>query len=871
MARLGFRLNCLEVSALEDLRFTTFNADRVTNGDKGLTREQYDALKEAEFWAGLTPEEAFELQYPDLAAEGCKPVIAPEDRRDDLTDPEFARELNLRSALMLAEKRYSVFPVRPDKTPFPGFRWREASTSDAAKIRSWWRQFPDAMPAIDCGKSRIVVIDADRHHEDQDGVAALFELIGDDPVQWCDPVIETAGGGLHVLFAQPLDGAPFGNQTGALPEGIDIRGAGGYIVAPGARLADGRTWRPMNGTPSPFFVGPGELGQLPKLLADLIRAPKARAEAPQPEGRHHTGERHEASKREIAAAKGLLKSLADKLAATGDGSRNIALNNTALAMGHEVAVGRISRAEVYEALLDACRRNGWLAQEGQRAFDATFRSGFEAGLLEPAGPLKDRLGNGTAAQRFESDDAANEPEHDIEAVKAELHAREKRAADSGDDRLADDLLHPDGVLGDMVDYIISTSDYPIREFAVASAIVTLGTTIGRRVSGPTYSGTHLYIAVVGPSGKGKRRPTSATGQILREISRDDNRFLSNLVGPGEIASAPALRAHLHDNPLSLTAFDEFGNTLSGMTSQKAQKHEKDISAILREAWGASFDFMGTKARVESHSSDAEIKWPAYSLIGGSNGEEFFGALSSKEATNGLLNRFIIFINETSPKSVRDLPGDKRIVPPAIVGRLLELHLHCMGSRDNPNLRDQVKDPSLFNEHNMIFIDWENEDVKNAFYELREAMDEKTDKANITAQLYARVAENAIRLATIHAVSRDGLRAKVTMRDFEWGKGITLFSARKLVKEAKYRISDNADHADVNRILHIIRNAGPNGITAKDLRQTIGGRISAYRYNGAMESITKGEMIYSNVEKRTDAKGGRAKTTYYINPKYDFED
>jgi hypothetical protein len=400
MASLGFFLDCRDIDTYGDAEFAVFNSARIANVDDELTREAYDKLRYAEFWAGLTPEEAFDILYPDLAAEGCGPVVATEDRCDDFADPEFARELNLRAAITLAEKGYSVFPVRRDKTPYPGFRWREASTSDAAKIRAWWRQFPDAMPAIDCGKSRIVVIDADRHHADKDGVAALFDLLGDDPLQWCDPVVETAGGGLHVLFAQPLDGAPFGNQAGALPDGIDVRGAGGYIVAAGACLADGRSWRPKNGTPSPFFVGPGELGQLPKVLAELIRAPKARAEqpraeAPRSEAWQPDGEQLYVGKREIAAAKGLLKSLADKLGAMGRGQhRNAALNSAALAMGHEVGAGRISRAEVSDALYDACRRNGWLAQDGQRAFDATFLSGFEAGLLEPAGPLKDRQRDG---------------------------------------------------------------------------------------------------------------------------------------------------------------------------------------------------------------------------------------------------------------------------------------------------------------------------------------------------------------------------------------------------------------------------------------------------------------------------------------------
>ena len=48
----------------------------------------------------------------------------------------------------------------------------------------------------------------------------------------------TAGGGFHYFFRQPV-GSLLGNRRGSLPDGVDVRGAGGWIVAPGSTRPDG--------------------------------------------------------------------------------------------------------------------------------------------------------------------------------------------------------------------------------------------------------------------------------------------------------------------------------------------------------------------------------------------------------------------------------------------------------------------------------------------------------------------------------------------------------------------------------------------------------------------------------------------------------
>ena len=129
-------------------------------------------------------------------------------------------------ALDLAQRGFYVFPCQSqpgsshDKAPLVS-NWREVSTRDSELIGNWWRRFSHALVAIDCGKSAIVVIDADRHGL-VDGVSNLKEILGPDLSIIGCPIIETAGNGLHLYFSQS-ESQLFRNSRGNLPSGIDVR------------------------------------------------------------------------------------------------------------------------------------------------------------------------------------------------------------------------------------------------------------------------------------------------------------------------------------------------------------------------------------------------------------------------------------------------------------------------------------------------------------------------------------------------------------------------------------------------------------------------------------------------------------------------
>lgn len=80
----------------------------------------------------------------------------------------------------------------------------------------------------------------------------------------------------------------------------------------------------------------------------------------------------------IAAA--ITAETANLAAMSRDSGRNAALNNAALKLG---ALPRADRDHIRDLLIDACRTNGLLADDGERACQATINSGFAAADRTP--------------------------------------------------------------------------------------------------------------------------------------------------------------------------------------------------------------------------------------------------------------------------------------------------------------------------------------------------------------------------------------------------------------------------------------------------------------------------------------------------------
>ena len=138
----------------------------------------------------------------------------------------------LKAALEYASKyHWAVFPVSPNtKKPLTPHGCKDAKKTPGA-IKAWWKKWPDASVGIATGSaSNLVVIDEDLDEERGiDGIRSVedWQRLHDKLPETVMAI--TGRGGYHLYYH--YEGADIKNRAGLL-EGVDVRGEGGYVIAP---------------------------------------------------------------------------------------------------------------------------------------------------------------------------------------------------------------------------------------------------------------------------------------------------------------------------------------------------------------------------------------------------------------------------------------------------------------------------------------------------------------------------------------------------------------------------------------------------------------------------------------------------------------
>lgn len=247
-----------------------------------------------------------------------------------------------------------------EKTPLisNGFR---GATRFIHIVNRWFSDWPDAAIGLPTGKDAgFFVLDIDN----KPGGANGFEWLAEMEAKH-GPLPETArvkspNGGEHVYFKY-VEGT---RNRGNLGAGADIRSEGGYVVAAGSVMSDGRAYRwavDTNGIP--------DISDAPAWLLDLV----VRKEQPHRDIPHETAHTNSAY---VNAA--IDRELAD-LAATGMGNRNNALNDCSFALGTFVGAGALPESEARALLQDVAR--GW-GRDWARCVK-TINNGLTAGMRSP--------------------------------------------------------------------------------------------------------------------------------------------------------------------------------------------------------------------------------------------------------------------------------------------------------------------------------------------------------------------------------------------------------------------------------------------------------------------------------------------------------
>src|SRR3990167_8015075 len=119
--------------------------------------------------------------------------------------------------------------------------------------------------------------------------------------------VRTGGGGYHLYFRAPE--REIGNRAGVLP-GVDVRGAGGYVVGPGSPHASGKSYEIDRDVPPV---------DMPDWLVDLCASRPRASSAPPP------APPTDGTDRERRYALAALDAASRRISGTGEGGRHDAV------------------------------------------------------------------------------------------------------------------------------------------------------------------------------------------------------------------------------------------------------------------------------------------------------------------------------------------------------------------------------------------------------------------------------------------------------------------------------------------------------------------------------------------------------------------
>lgn len=123
-------------------------------------------------------------------------------------------------------------------------KWTEKASNQLNVVFDWWREWPDANIGIVTGReSGLVVLDVDPRH---DGDQSLMRLQREHEPLPETLTSNTGGGGFHIFFRAPSKSIR--NKVN-VRAGLDVRGDGGYVVAPPGQHASGGSYE-WNGNPN---------------------------------------------------------------------------------------------------------------------------------------------------------------------------------------------------------------------------------------------------------------------------------------------------------------------------------------------------------------------------------------------------------------------------------------------------------------------------------------------------------------------------------------------------------------------------------------------------------------------------------------------
>jgi hypothetical protein len=377
------------------------------------------------------------------------------------------------------------------------------------------------------------------------------------------------------------------------------------------------------------------------------------------------------------------------------------------------------------------------------------------------------------------------------------------------------LKPPQGLLGEVAQYIYQAAPRPVPQIALAGAIGLMAGICGKAFN-ISNTGLNQYVLLLAETGRGKEAMKSGIRAVISSMLMT-NLTADKIVGPGKINSGQALRPYLEQHPTKcfVSIQSEFDNTYSQMVSFNANSAMKELKSQYLDLYMASGSGASTDESIYSDTKKGtdKIKSPAFSLLAECTLTHMNKILTEDQISDGLLTRFLNIVYD-GPRVARNEESGK--APSVDMIQKLCL-LHALTSK---NMAQNIA----------INIEIDPE-AKKIFDDLDKHCDAKmnADGQHIFYALWNRIHLKALKLAGLLAACDYGASTylpTVTAEYAEWARDVVLHDVENIIARfERHEVGDQT--TDVAQLRDLKKNLLLYGKLTETQKAT--GRITPLMY------------------------------------------
>lgn len=358
------------------------------------------------------------------------------------------------------------------------------------------------------------------------------------------------------------------------------------------------------------------------------------------------------------------------------------------------------------------------------------------------------------------------------------------------------LLNAPGLPGRIAQWINSTAIKRQPILALGAAITAAGTIMAHRYRSPSNLRTNFMALGVAESASGK------------EHARDciDSLFTYCNIGQyilGDFASDAGILTAVYSNRgIALAMIDELGRELRSLGSRNVGSHESRILTTLMKIWSKSGGVYRGKqyANHDGTMDRKDIQQPCLSIYGTTVPKRLYDALTTDDAIDGFLARWLIFASEDIAPPLQT-GGDIYLPPEPLANEIKliqEQNPYGHQRLDISNIKADQPAPQPL----VVDFSGEAERLLHDFTQMVDDLRIKEIKSGgVCAPIWGRAREHCIKLALVAHEPAHGLIESVSMG---WATKLTLHLCQQACNAVKSNISDTQHGALVIRIQGIIR-------------------------------------------------------------------